>query len=35
MAFTASAPSHRIEVRFTKMYSTSQKTAITVRTAGL
>ena len=35
MAFTASAPSHRIDVRFTKMYSASQKTAITLRTAGL
>jgi hypothetical protein len=35
MAFTASAPSQRIDVRFTKMYSASQKTAITLRTAGL
>ncbi len=35
MAFTAREPSHRIDVRFTKTYSTSQKTAMSVRTPGL
>jgi hypothetical protein len=35
IALTARAPSQRIEVRFTKMYSASQNTAITLRTAGL
>jgi hypothetical protein len=35
IAFTASEPSQRIDVRFTKMYSASQKTAMMLRTAGL